>query len=51
VIILGAALLLIGFVTGIAVLWTLGVIVLAVGLILFALGRTGHGVGPRSHYW
>jgi Family of unknown function (DUF6131) len=50
-IIIGAVLLLIGFVTGIAVLWTLGVIVLVIGLILFALGRTGHGVGPRAHYW
>jgi hypothetical protein len=50
-IILGVVLLLAGFLLGIAILWTLGVIVLIVGLILFALGRAGHGVGPRSHYW
>jgi uncharacterized protein DUF6131 len=51
VIILGVVLLLAGFLTGIAILWTIGVILLVVGLILFLLGRTGHGVGPRSHYW
>jgi hypothetical protein len=51
VIIFGLILLLIGFVTGIAILWTIGVIVLIVGLVLWALGATGRAVGGRRHYF
>jgi len=50
-IILGLALLIIGFVAQIAILWTIGVIVLVVGLILALLGGVGHAVGGRRHYW
>jgi hypothetical protein len=51
VIIFGLILLLIGFVTGIAILWTLGVIVLIVGVVLWILGATGRAVGGRRHYF
>lgn len=50
-VIFGLILLLIGFVTGIAILWTVGVIVLIVGLVLWALGAAGHAVGGRRHYF
>lgn len=50
-IILGIALLIIGFVAHIAILWTIGVIVLIVGLILALLGTMGRAVGGRRHYW
>lgn len=50
-IIFGLILLLIGFVTGIAILWTIGVIVLIIGLVLWALGATGRAVGGRRHYF
>ena len=50
-IIIGIILLIIGFVTGIAILWTLGIIALVIGLILMLLGAVGHAVGPRRHYW
>jgi len=50
-IVIGIVLLVAGFLLGIAILWTLGVIVLVIGLILLLLGRTGHGVRGRSHYW
>jgi Family of unknown function (DUF6131) len=50
-IILGLILLIIGFVTGIAILWTIGIIVLIVGLILALLGAVGHAVGGRRHYY
>ena len=46
-IIFGLILLLIGFVTGIAIVWTIGVIVLVVGLVLWLLGSLGHAVGFR----
>jgi hypothetical protein len=51
VIIFGLILLLIGFVTGIAIVWTIGVIVLVVGLVLWLLGSLGHAVGGRHHYY
>jgi hypothetical protein len=50
-IILGIILLVIGFVTGIAILWTIGIILLLAGLILALLGSAGRMVGPRRHYW
>lgn len=50
-IILGAILLIIGFVAGIPILWTIGLIVLVVGLILMLLGSTGRAVGGRRHYF
>jgi hypothetical protein len=51
VIIIGIILLVIGFLTGIAILWTLGIIALVIGLVLMLLGAVGHAVGPRRHYW
>ena len=50
-IILGLILLIIGFVAKIAILWTIGIVVLAIGLILVLLGAIGRGVGGRRHYW
>lgn len=50
-IIVGLVLLLIGFIASIPVLWTLGIIVLVIGLILMLLGRSGHSVGGRAHYY
>jgi hypothetical protein len=51
VIIFGLILLLIGFVTGIAIVWTIGVILLIVGLALWILGAAGHAIGGRRHYY
>ena len=50
-IILGLALLIIGFIASIPILWTIGIIVLVVGLILALLGAVGHAVGGRRHYY
>ena len=50
-IILGLILLLIGFLAKIAIVWTIGIIVLVLGLILLILGSIGRGVGGRRHYW
>jgi hypothetical protein len=51
VIILGILLLIIGFVTGIAILWTIGIVVVIIGAILWILGMAGHAVGGRKHYF
>ncbi|HZD67735.1 MAG TPA: DUF6131 family protein [Actinomycetes bacterium] len=50
-IILGVILLVIGFVAKISILWTIGIILLIIGAILWLLGATGRAVGGRRHYW
>ncbi|UQX01859.1 DUF6131 family protein [Streptomyces sp. RerS4] len=50
-IILGIVLLVIGFVAGISILWTIGIILVVIGVILWILGAVGHAVGGRRHYW
>jgi hypothetical protein len=48
---IGLVLLIIGYLTGITFLWSLGYIVLVVGLVLWLLGALGHAVGGRRHYF
>ncbi|WP_192918061.1 DUF6131 family protein [Streptomyces spectabilis] len=48
---IGLILLVIGLVAGISLLWTIGVILVAVGAVLWLLGAVGHAVGGRRHYW
>jgi hypothetical protein len=50
-IVIGLVLLLIGFIAHIAILWTLGIIVLLIGLVLWVLGSMGRAVGGRRHYF
>jgi hypothetical protein len=50
-IILGLILLLLGFLLGVPLLWTLGLIVLVIGVVLMLLGTTGRAIGGRRHYW
>jgi Flp pilus assembly protein protease CpaA len=50
-IVLGVVLLIVGFLTGISIVWTIGVIVLVIGLVLFAMGSMGRAVGGRRHYY
>lgn len=49
--ILGIILLVVGFVTGISILWTIGIILAVIGAILWILGSVGHAVAGRRHYW
>lgn len=48
---LGVVLLLIGFLFGVPVLWTIGLVALIIGGILAIAGAAGHAVGPRAHYY
>jgi hypothetical protein len=50
-IVLGAILLIIGFVANISILWTIGLVLIVVGLVLAVLGRTGRKVGGRAHWF
>jgi Family of unknown function (DUF6131) len=51
VIAVGVVLLLLGFILGVPILWTLGIVVLLVGAVLLLLGSTGRQVGGRRHYY
>ena len=50
-IILGIVLLVIGFIAKVAILWSIGIILVVVGLILMVLGSMGRAVGGRRHYY
>ncbi len=50
-IVLGALLMIAGFVFGIPILWTIGIIVLVIGIILAILGAVGRPQGGRRHYF
>jgi hypothetical protein len=48
---LGIILLILGFVFGVGILWTLGIILIVVGAILWLLGAIGRPVAGRTHYY
>ena len=50
-IILGVILLLLGLLFGIPILWTIGLVVAIVGVVLWIAGSAGHTVGGRHHYY
>ena len=50
-IVLGLILLIIGFVAQIAIVWTIGIVVVMAGAVLALLGMAGHAVGGRRHYF
>jgi hypothetical protein len=50
-IVLGLVLLIIGFIAKVAILWTIGIILVLVGLVLAVLGSMGRAVGGRRHYY
>ena len=51
VIVLGLILLILGYFLGVPLLYTIGAILLVVGVVLWILGSTGRAVGGRAHYW
>ena len=50
-IILGIVLILVAVIAKIAILETLGLILLIVGVVLLLMGSMGRSVGGRRHYW
>jgi hypothetical protein len=50
VLILGVVLILLGWLTGIGILTTIGIILLVIGAVLWILGSMGRPVGGRR-YW
>ena len=49
-ILLGAVLMVIGFVANIAIFWTLGLVVI-VGAALGIAGHSGHQIAGRKHWY
>jgi hypothetical protein len=50
-IVLGLILLIVGFVAKVAILWTIGIVLLVIGAILALLGVAGREVGGRRHWY
>ncbi|WP_326592671.1 DUF6131 family protein [Streptomyces sp. NBC_01294] len=50
-IVLGVILLIIGWLLGVSILWTLGIVLVVIGVVLWILGAVGHQVGGRRHYY
>ena len=48
---LGLIKVLIGWLTGIGILTTIGVVLLVIGAVLWILGSTGRPVGGRRYWW
>lgn len=50
-IVLGLILLLVGFLAKIAIVWTIGILLVVVGAVLFLLGAAGREIGGRRHWY
>ncbi|CAN5753842.1 DUF6131 family protein [soil metagenome] len=50
-IVLGAILLILGFVLNISILWTIGIILLVIGAVFWILGSVGRPVGGRKAWY
>lgn len=50
-IVLGVILLILGFIIGIPILYTIGIILAVAGAALAILGGTGRRIGGRAHWY
>ena len=50
-IVAGIVLLLLGLLLGVGILYTIGIILIIVGAVLWVVGSTGRAVGGRRHYY
>ncbi len=50
-ILLGLILLVLGLVLGIGILYTIGIVLVIIGAVLWVLGSMDRSVGGRRHYW
>ncbi len=50
-IVLGLILLLIGLLVSSSILWTVGLVLILVGAVLWILGSTGRAVGGRARWY
>ena len=50
-IVAGIVLLLLGLLLGVGILYTIGIILIIVGAVLWVVGSTGRAGGGRRHYY
>lgn len=50
-IVTGVLLILLAMLLDVAILSTIGLVLVVVGAVLWILGAMGRAVGPRTHYW
>jgi hypothetical protein len=50
-IIIGIVLLIIGFIAAVPIIWSIGFIVLVIGLVFMIFGALGHAIGGRRHIY
>jgi hypothetical protein len=50
-IVLGVILLVVGFIIGIPVLYTIGIVLALAGVVMAVLGGTGRRIGGRAHWY
>lgn len=50
-IVTGVLLILIAMLFDISILYTIGIILVVAGAVLWILGTMGRAIGPRPHYW
>lgn len=43
--------MIIGFLAAIPILWTIGIILVVIGVVLALMGATGRALGGRRHYF
>jgi hypothetical protein len=50
IIVFGVIALMLGYLFATPGLWLCGIVLVALGLVLWAVGAAGHAFGPRAHY-
>ena len=50
-IVLGIILLLLGILLGVGILYTLGLVLIVIGVVLWVMGSMQRGIGGRRHYY
>lgn len=50
-IIAGVILIILAALLDVSILYTVGIVLLVAGAVLWILGSLGRAVGPRRHYW
>jgi len=50
-IVLGIVLLIIGALAGVPIFWTLGILIVIIGVVFAIAGHSGHKLAGRSHWY
>jgi Family of unknown function (DUF6131) len=48
---LGVALTVVGLIQSIPIVWTIGIVLLIIGIVVELMGMAGHTVAGRRHYY